>query len=1081
MQHIAHLFIGDKLVSFRDKFASIFRRLHSNLEMSLFAAISLTVDENGRYILAPDENGDSLDGAIIDNDSKQSLVYFFEDMYRRKVTVAHPGNQSMVVVIWAKLFLDDNFAIIKELTDAIIRCDSNIHVEVAGFTHDTVSCFITNPSERLSPDIYKARFDNNIDRLRQIRSSFASLRLIANRNMDNVSLGLNEEAMVRIIAEYAAIMCEHYISIHPTVIDSEKYPFETFGVSSILFDLDYYKTYIKNRIIIDKMLEQDIEKRSYNINALAQRTNPVLKVVFDEIHDFYNEQVTDAKALLALNGNATVSNVVGTIDEKVKGIIERFSDKIQLLLSSGQITIFESEALLSLILGDDCHMFDSSAVDAEEVTIDDIIDESANFFITHDIDKSRLKEISQKDIKNIRKCMRNIAVANRQREERLNALDIQIKEDDSIQRHIDGNGYRFGGTDYKVDLNIDKEPLELIYEPHDVKAESVDLRDVFAPIRNQGKQGSCASFAVSSVIEALRHDSKRYSPAFLYWTAREVNGATNIDSGASLYNVIKGASQKGACTEERMPYNPEDFSLAPSEVAIIEALDCIVVEAKTVEPKVKDIKSALSDGYPVIIVSKIFDSFSDTRSGFVRHPSSKELSVGGRSDCHGNHAMVVCGFSDKERVFVVRNSWGTDFGDNGYCYIPYSYAQQYFLQACIISKLSSSESKVENNKTIRFNMSDSNIEAAILQNLINEDNYELHTLAEESVKLRTDWAHNVAVLGNVNNQTDIVKNSQDLIEVEIANENGIISQLQSSKNDKLNEFKRSHICGSIFSGLFCVIAWLIVYFFPINTLSWIITGVVHIVFICLFGSFRYKWRRFRQDLRDEIQNHANRINSLHETKVSLGIKAHIYGTVLRKTEQYRLDLLHKYQILKNFNRSWLGIYNRIQQKQQEMTPIVPYPFLGVLQNDLLDRYYSIWRHRMIESIDLKSIFAEFSQEQDLCLMIKNNEVLNSAVIRGLRNFSMKEYISTQNNERWQFLPDATKISEVIPDLDSRAKPFCPCNNHGDNTIEKYIFINGVTQHEMSGILPYFSQAPMPISNADPYSISVLNIVRYNII
>jgi len=104
-------------------------------------------------------------------------------------------------------------------------------------------------------------------------------------------------------------------------------------------------------------------------------------------------------------------------------------------------------------------------------------------------------------------------------------------------------GYRFDDIDYKLDLTIDDEPLEQTYEAHDVSQDSVDLRSIFAPIRNQGQQGSCASFAVASVIEALRKDSNRYSPAFLYWNARAATNSCDTDDGASLYGVIK-ARQK---------------------------------------------------------------------------------------------------------------------------------------------------------------------------------------------------------------------------------------------------------------------------------------------------------------------------------------------------------------------------------------------------------------------------------------------------------------------------------------------------------------------------------------------------------
>ena len=36
--------------------------------------------------------------------------------------------------------------------------------------------------------------------------------------------------------------------------------------------------------------------------------------------------------------------------------------------------------------------------------------------------------------------------------------------------------------------------------------------------------------------------------------------------------------------------------------------------------------------------------------------------------------MLIVGYSDAKQVFIVRNSWGTHWGDNGYCYMPYDYA-----------------------------------------------------------------------------------------------------------------------------------------------------------------------------------------------------------------------------------------------------------------------------------------------------------------------------------------------------------------------------------------------------------------------
>ena len=67
---------------------------------------------------------------------------------------------------------------------------------------------------------------------------------------------------------------------------------------------------------------------------------------------------------------------------------------------------------------------------------------------------------------------------------------------------------------------------------------------------------------------------------------------------------------------------------------------------------------------------KLFDSFDkQKKAGLVPMPTEDE---GGRQS-HGGHAMLCVGYSDPDEVFIVRNSWGTDWGDKGYCYIPYRY------------------------------------------------------------------------------------------------------------------------------------------------------------------------------------------------------------------------------------------------------------------------------------------------------------------------------------------------------------------------------------------------------------------------
>ena len=64
------------------------------------------------------------------------------------------------------------------------------------------------------------------------------------------------------------------------------------------------------------------------------------------------------------------------------------------------------------------------------------------------------------------------------------------------------------------------------------------------------------------------------------------------------------------------------------------------------------------------------------------------------NDVHlGGHALVLVGFNDETNVFIVRNSQGTKWGDNGYAYIPY----EYILNPMLCRDFWVLESKYESN------------------------------------------------------------------------------------------------------------------------------------------------------------------------------------------------------------------------------------------------------------------------------------------------------------------------------------------------------------------------------------------------
>ena len=238
-----------------------------------------------------------------------------------------------------------------------------------------------------------------------------------------------------------------------------------------------------------------------------------------------------------------------------------------------------------------------------------------------------------------------------------------------------GSGYRAMAA--KPDAAIYQPALGVKFGrlPH-----RVDLRGLMGPVESQGEIKSCVADAVTAALDCLvRRTTRRdaeLSRLFVYYNARWRGGIAAGDGGSSIQFAMESLARFGACTEAAWPFDSHLTLKRPGSEAYQEAAghrlpDMARLDMARVPLRLDAWKQALAEGKPIVFGCLLFASFGDSpeRGGVVPMPSPDTLAEAE----HGAHAMCAVGYSDSEQVFIVRNCWGADWGDDGHCYMPYAY------------------------------------------------------------------------------------------------------------------------------------------------------------------------------------------------------------------------------------------------------------------------------------------------------------------------------------------------------------------------------------------------------------------------
>ncbi len=1005
---------------------------------------------------------------------------------------------------------------IKTLAKACAGVRHDITLHVIGLRSGICRLFgIAETSESLATE------QKNID---ELKASSADSHLSISFSLidDYVANGAPVRFTINSFAHYLAVFQltlakDYYAVLSPSMLASHRGQNISIGLSTLKFDRTATARQLLGLGFLSALDNVGINRREVDAQKASHAAEQFLSGISDRYPILFREQIRP----LYKDKGFEEGRVVAMASDILDADISDLRDSILSLLHSDSMSLPEKEAVLSQILGRDNENIRGVHYEQETTIIDDACTEPIDIFINafndycpdshllpirsdfealklYDFNLSTLEmeESPQNkkalnplsDLKKLKRSILNTTAYIRNKTEELS--DLQ-KANDRRENVVEIRK-KWSRPPGNPDTVIFKEqPLDDKYIPTAglERKKSVDLRKFFSPVRDQLKLGSCTSFAVTGMYEAMMNirnfsGDNVMSPAYLYYYSNVCTGRP--EGGSNFYEQLEVLGKRGVCQEYMYPYKPDDTSEAPTEAAEAEAAKHRVLSAKqimlvdtadkkaTIDKNHELLTSALSEGFPVGISLRIFDVFGKDGS-FILHPD----------DCPektdiGFHAMVIAGYSEENDIYIVRNSWGEDFGDNGYCYIPSVYIDDpdYLSFACIITE--TTDSVASNSAEIppliaEFAATESEIQAAAIRNVISKTKVELNCNIRIYKEYYKYYQRLIQQLAIPKVQEDIRKAAQTASTLHYIELDKEREKLESSFVAKLKEYKKA---------MRYVIAWLLLAAVISGLLYYVIrenvVGITALVFSIL-GAFAwagYKWnvRRRRRELQEELDHIATRVARKSEELLEMQIKFHVAGMWLSRFHHLSRDLGTVYDRLVSYNSTlcgWRQFYSNSVDTLEEPDG----PMFRILDpTKLLQSFFDANKTWIVGKIDLMKVFDEYQVSADN--LEKSHETLRksvgSATTALMADFDITEFLTGAD---YPYL-SPVNLQEEIAQMLAVGQP-----THKNTAVEvatpMRLLMACVDSDRktrwLSTITPYFPLQPMHLDSNDKLSLTLLTL------
>lgn len=1075
--------------------------------------VHLPVNDNLFY---PDEDylyqvgANTLD--LVDNNDEQ-IKALFNTWFNQHVLAGTAGAQDrmqMVIVMKASDTTAQSIAL--KIASLLNEVHFSYDIDLLLLSPDIYAILTTNEGKQKEDNLaiernnYTAK--NVVEELIKARrtkvSNIFQILLLQNRKKNNAALNLDINTIGRIISEYVSTCIENYDNLYnPVTAKQARLEDKVVGIGLACLDFDkyYFLNYLLHNAYI-YILEREgingLEQNEVDVTLAARLARESLKDRLQVLTTFYDTYILPETS----KGRTDDNELAPEISANMTKFVDDLEKAITKHITNQELTLPQKFAVIAQILLIDEDMLAGNIFDKEQPAFIDLLREPVNFFIDYynenmefetDEDGEKMKSpetglpiiknaipgldtpqdqdghifVPIDDLKRLRMEIRQASEFIRDQTDQLVTLEKTKEEthksDDVV---IENDNYfrqfKLIGDDIKED------PLKDNYEPKPTKESNIDLSHDFTPVKNQGPVGACTTFAVSAIYEYILKKNYRsdhdLSERFLYYNSRKDDNRLDKE-GTAISTAIRSVGKTGICTEEIWPYSHTEYNVEPSQDAYNDAEARKIKKAMNVvlgddTTKNRDaLRSAIAEGYPVVISLNLFEAFDHIgNDGMVPVPSSDDKQLSRDGSDSSRHAMVACGYDDKNEVFKVRNSWGERFGKDGYCYVPYAYMCDHKFLNCayIITEVTDDTIKVRGVKggyKVMLDIGDIDVKIALKKNAIAAKKKLQEELIDEYKNTFKHYATIVERLADNSVREQIISETKEKNEHHCKVQHDRIKTLNVNKGAQLDKYDDETNKNIIIGWSIVGLAGLLALIFSIKLGLYHVLSIISILIfaICLGGiaAFYRSRQRGRDVLEARIDDEIVRANHDYGQLIirmkEFPIRSLVAGLLVEQLTKLNNNLLSLRNSLNSYIQNLSVWLEEEKKKENQLNPDEHFPFITLINNHQLDTFFNNKGESLTEDIHLYEVWnGNYTIEDKEIFLFKNKlkNTIKNELSKALNGFNVYEYIA--GLEKYEFLESHEKENDMRPrflkQLDEYSETFLQLVNSNEGSPQHDFFV-----------------------------------------